>query len=184
MKYVMPIEDKNMVGIIADYFLEKNERDYVLFMTGVYLGRRISDILQYRVRDLRDKDHISIQEQKTGKTILLPINPHLQKIYKEFFKRKKDYEYVFRDSRSKRNKPISRVRAWQILKNAAQEIGYKGSLSCHTLRKTFGYWLYVNSGGDIVMVQELLGHSSAAYTRRYIGIDQQKKEKAVNELKF
>lgn len=184
MKYVMPIEDKNMVGIIADYFLEKNERDYVLFMTGVYLGRRISDILQYRVRDLRGKDHISIQEQKTGKTILLPINPHLQKIYKEFFKGKKDYEYVFRDSRSKRNKPISRVRAWQILKNAAQEIGYKGSLSCHTLRKTFGYWLYVNSGGDIVMVQELLGHSSAAYTRRYIGIDQQKKEKAVNELKF
>lgn len=184
MKYVMPIEDKNMVGIIADYFLEKNERDYVLFMTGVYLGRRISDILQYRVRDLRDKDHISIQEQKTGKTILLPINPHLQKIYKEFFKGKKDYEYVFRDSRSKRNKPISRVRAWQILKNAAQEIGYKGSLSCHTLRKTFGHWLYVNSGGDIVMVQELLGHSSAAYTRRYIGIDQQKKEKAVNELKF
>ena len=151
MKYVMPIEDKNMVGIIADYFLEKNERDYVLFMTGVYLGRRISDILQYRVRDLRDKDHISIQEQKTGKTILLPINPHLQKIYKEFFKGKN---------------------------------GYKVSLSCHTLRKTFGYWLYVNSGGDIVMVQELLGHSSAAYTRRYIGIDQQKKEKAVNELKF
>lgn len=184
MKYVMPIEDKNMVGMIGDYFLEKNERDYVLFMTGVYLGRRISDILQYRVRDLRDKDHIAIEEQKTGKTILLPINPNLKKIYKEFFKGKKDYEYVFRDSRSKRNKPISRVRAWQILKNAAQEIGYKGSLSCHTLRKTFGYWLYVNSGGDIVMVQELLGHSSAAYTRRYIGIDQQKKEKAVNELKF
>lgn len=184
MKYVMPIEDKNLVGMIADYFREKNERDYVLFMTGVYLGRRISDILQYRVRDLRDKDHIAIEEQKTGKTILLPINPNLKKIYKEYFKGKKDYEFVFRDSRSKGNKPISRVRAWQILKEAAGEIGYKGSLSCHTLRKTFGYWLYVNSGGDIVMVQELLGHSSPAYTRRYIGIDQQKKEKAVNELNF
>lgn len=183
MKYVMPIEDKDMIGVIADYFKEKNERDYVLFMCGVYLGRRISDILQYRVRDLREKDHIFIPEAKTGKSILLPINPHLQKILKEFFKGKKDYEFVFR-RQGKRNRPISRVRAWQILQEAAQEINYKGSLSCHTLRKTFGYWLYVNTGGDIVLVQELLGHSSPAYTRRYIGIDQQKKEKAVNELRF
>ena len=44
MKYVMPIEDRRMVGVIGDYLRERNERDYVLFMTGVYLGRRISDI--------------------------------------------------------------------------------------------------------------------------------------------
>ena len=62
MKYVMPIEDKKMVGVIGDYLREKNQRDYVLFMTGVYLGRRISDILQYRVKDLRDKEHIYIPE--------------------------------------------------------------------------------------------------------------------------
>ena len=137
MKYVMPIEDRRMVGVIGDYLRERNERDYVLFMTGVYLGRRISDILQYRVRDLRGKDRIAIAEQKTGETILLPINPHLQKIY-----------------------------------------------SCHTLRKTFAYWLYMDTGGDIVMVQEVLGHSDPSITRRYIGIDQQKKEKAINGLRF
>ena len=39
MKYVMPIEDRRMVGVIGDYLRERNERDYVLFMTGVYLGR-------------------------------------------------------------------------------------------------------------------------------------------------
>lgn len=88
-------------------------------MTGVYLGRRISDILQYRVRDLRGKDRIAIAEQKTGETILLPINPHLQKIYRDFFKGKKDYEFAFRNSRSKQNTPISRIRVWQILNEAA-----------------------------------------------------------------
>ena len=50
MKYVMPIEDKKMVAVIGDYLREKNERDYVLFMTGIYLGRRINDILNYRVK--------------------------------------------------------------------------------------------------------------------------------------
>ena len=38
--------------------------------------------------------------------------------------------------------------------------------------------------GDIVMVQEVLGHSDPSITRRYIGIDQQKKEKAINGLHF
>ena len=161
----MPIEDRRMVGVIGDYLRERNERDYVLFMTGVYLGRRISDILQYRVRDLRGKDRIAIAEQKTGETILLPINPHLQKIYRDFFKGKKDYEYAFRNSRSKQNTPISRIRVWQILNEAADAVGYKESLSCHTLRKTFAYWLYMDTGGDIVMVQEVLGHADPSITR-------------------
>ncbi len=45
MKYVMPIEDKKIISDIGDYLMGRNERDYVLFMTGIYLGRRISDIL-------------------------------------------------------------------------------------------------------------------------------------------
>lgn len=173
-----------MIGAIGDYLREKNERDYVLFMTGIYLGRRIGDILQYRVRDLRDKEHIYIPEEKTGKRILLPINPHLQKLYRDFFRGRKDYEFAFRSSRSRQNRPISRVRVWQILNEAAEAVGYKQSLSCHVLRKTFAYWLYMDSGGDIVMVQEILGHDDPGITRRYIGIDQQKKDKAINGLKF
>lgn len=184
MKYVMPIEDRKMVGIIGDYLREKCERDYVIFMTGVYLGRRISDILNYRVKDLKDKERIALPEQKTGETILLPINPNLQKIYKDYFKGRKDYEFAFRNSRSKANRPISRVRVWQILNEAADAVGYKDRLSCHTLRKTFAYWLYMDTDGDIVMVQEILGHADPGITRRYIGIDQQKKEKAINNLKF
>ncbi len=184
MKYVMPIEDKKIISDIGDYLMGHNERDYVLFMTGIYLGRRISDILQYRVRDLRGKERISIPERKTGDTVLLPVNPHLQKIYRQYFKGRKDYEFAFRNSRSRQNKPISRVRVWQILNQAAEAVCYKDSLSCHTLRKTFAYWLYMDTGGDIVMVQEVLGHDDPSITRRYIGIDQQKKEKAINNLHF
>ena len=179
----MPIEDKRMIADIGDYLKERNERDYVLFMTGIYLGRRISDILEYRVRDLRDKDRIAIRETKTGDTVMLAINPHLKKIYHDFLKGKRDYEFVFKRS-GKKNRPISRVRVWQILKNAADAVGYTDSLSCHVMRKTFAYWLYMDSGGDIVMVQELLGHDDPSITRRYIGIDQQKKDKAICNLNF
>lgn len=183
MKFVMPIMDKRIITDIAGYLEHKNERDYVLFLSGIYLGRRISDILQYRVRDLRDKDYIEIPEQKTGDVVRLSINPKLQKIYKHYFSGKPDYEYVFRCS-GIGNKPISRVRAWQILNDAAAAVGYRDHIGCHSLRKTFAYWLYKESDGDISMVQELLGHDDPAVTRRYIGIDQQKKDAAINGLDF
>ena len=184
MRFVMPITDKRAVTDIAEYLWEKNERDYVLFMTGIYLGRRISDLLEYRVRDLRGKDYVEIPEKKTGDTIRLTINPHLQKIFKHFFQGKKDYEYVFRRSRGKENRPISRVRAWQILNEAAEAVSYNDHVSCHTMRKTFAYWLYKDSGGDISMVQDILGHEAPSITRRYIGIDQQRKDAAINGLHF
>jgi integrase len=34
------------------------------------------------------------------------------------------------------------------------------------------------------MVQELLGHADPGITRRYIGVDQVRKEKAINGLNF
>ena len=52
---------------IARYLRSKSEREYVMFVTGIYSGLRISDILKLRVRDIRGKDHISIREKKTGK---------------------------------------------------------------------------------------------------------------------
>jgi integrase len=55
---VEPIRDMDIVLDIADYLKSKNERDYVLFMFGIYSGLRISDILPIRVRDVRDKDFI------------------------------------------------------------------------------------------------------------------------------
>ena len=76
------------------------------------------------------------------------------------------------------------MRAWQILNEAAEAVSYNDHVSCHTMRKTFAYWLYKDSGGDISMVQDILGHEDPSITRRYIGIDQQRKDAAINGLHF
>lgn len=64
MNTVEPIRDFDLIQDIADYLKDNRERDYVLFMTGIYIGRRISDILPLKVRDVKDKDHIYIREKK------------------------------------------------------------------------------------------------------------------------
>ena len=59
MNTVEPIRDMDLVMDLAEYLKSNNERDYVLFMFGIYTGLRISDILKFRIRDVREKDAIS-----------------------------------------------------------------------------------------------------------------------------
>ena len=58
MNSVEPIREQSAIDGIAEKLKEYSQRDYVLFYMGIYLGRRISDILSLRVKDVKDKDYI------------------------------------------------------------------------------------------------------------------------------
>ena len=57
-------------------------------------------------------------------------------------------------------------------------LGYDG-ISTHSFRKWYATEIYKNNGCDIALVQRLLQHSSAATTQRYIGIEPQRIEQAI-----
>ncbi len=57
-------------------------------------------------------------------------------------------------------------------------LGYSG-ISTHSFRKWYATEIYRNNSFDIALVQRLLQHSSAAVTQRYIGIEPQRIEKAI-----
>lgn len=168
MNTVQPIRDFNTIQDIADVLREKSERDYVLFMTSLYLGRRISDILPLKVRDVRNKQKIYIREKKKNKEITLIINDELKKIFKEYCKNKPDREYLFRRSKGK-NLPITRQQWWFILNQAAKKIGYEEKIGCHTPRKSLGHYLY-EQGVDAYKIMLILNHDDIDYTKRYIGV--------------
>jgi integrase len=181
MKVVEPIRDIDIVLDIADYLKIRSERDYVLFMFGIYTGLRICDILKLRIRDVRDKDYISITQQKTDKNSRILIHDELKNIIKKYIKDKNDFEYLF-SSRKGKNSPIRREQAYRILKEAANAFGLD-CIGCHTLRKTFGYFLYKETN-DIVAIKELFNHSDIGVTLRYIGMNQDKKDNVVKKLSF
>lgn len=181
MNTVEPIRDMDTILDIADYLKIRNIRDYVMFMFGIYSGLRISDILKFRVRDVRDKDNISIREKKTGKEKKFPINKDLNKILNDYIKDKRDFEFLFKTP-NKPNAPITRQQAYNILTNAAKMFGID-SVGTHTLRKTFGYHMYKQTN-DASLIMDILNHSDIHYTLRYIGINQDCKNKAYNNLSF
>lgn len=187
MNTVQPIRDKRIVNDIADYLYTKDlgkqneKRDYVMYMTGIYSGIRISDILLLRVRDVRNKDHISIREKKTGKEKRFKINKNLKKIFEDYIVGRRDYEYLYQRN-GELNKPISRQYAYKVLSEAGMKFGLE-SIGTHTMRKTFGYHFY-KQYKDVATLMVIFNHSNEHTTLRYIGVEQNDIDRKMDGLSF
>lgn len=160
---------------------ERGKRAYLLFICGVYLGLRISDLLKLRVGDLRG-DKITMREKKTKKRTELPVANIIRRAARELLSEEDDDTLVFRSPQKTRpDKAIARKTAYNDINAVARAVGVKGPIGCHTMRKTFGYHQY-KMDGDIAFLQEWFNHSSPAITLRYIGIDQDRRRKKVNRM--
>ena len=110
--------------------------------------------------------------ERNRKPRTVELIPELAKILKEYIRDKKDYEYMFK-SRKGTNKPIGVQAVTNAIKQAANYFGLY-DITAHSMRKTYAYKIYIESARDIVVVKELLGHSSIEETKRYIGLDREK----------
>lgn len=187
-KPASPIKSKVSVLDMQDYLKARDERNYVLFTLGVSTGYRAGDLVELKVRDVRKalKDnYFEILEgkkrnsknikKKNLKPRKVKINSALEGILREYIDGRMDYEYVF-ESRKGINQHISVSSFSRILKSAGKELGFK-NVSAHTMRKTYAYYIYVNSEHNLTLVKEMLGHSFEDETRRYIGIDEETYDK-------
>lgn len=75
--------------------------------------------------------------------------------------------------------PITERAVQKRLQSVCSYLGYSEDISTHSFRKFYATEIYNDNGYNIVLVQQLLQHSSAAVTQRYIGIQQQELEKAI-----
>lgn len=159
----------------------KNPRDRFLFVCGINMGYRISDLLKLTVKDVVDetgkpRDFLTVKEQKTGNVRTVKLNKAIKDMIKEMDLDLSDPDAFLFESRQIRKKTgkkeaISRVQAYRIFNEAAEAAKVKINIGTHTLRKTFGYHAY-KQGIDITLLMDIFGHSSAKQTLKYIGITQ------------
>lgn len=168
MAMVQPIRDIKDIENMKRVLKKSGQRDYMLFLTGINTGLRISDILKLKVSDVKGKSHISIKEKKTGKNKRLLLNAPFKVELDEYIADMQDDEPLFKSQKGD-NKPIGVVRAWGILKDAAEKCGLD-EIGTHTLRKTFGYHFY-QQYKDVALLQDIFNHSSESITLIYIGIN-------------
>ena len=74
-----------------------------------------------------------------------------------------------------RQHPINRSQAYRIVKEAAAQTTNSRMVSCHSMRKTFGYHAW-KQGAQPARLMGLFNHSSYDVTKRYLEIEQDKKD--------
>ena len=169
---------KEIIQTMRDGFsgCRPNERIATALVLEGNLGLRISDILKLRLCDIvRDGDRyrLEISEQKTGKLRIFTVPMVLYQYIENYCLRNgiKRTAVMF---------PITERAAQKQLSIVCDYLGYDG-ISTHSFRKWYATEIYKANGYDIVLVQRLLQHSSAATTQRYIGIKPQRIEQAIEK---
>lgn len=161
--------------------ISKLERDgeykyCLLIATGVFTGLRISDLLQLRFSQFENTDILTVQEQKTGKTRKIKINPDLKTIIERVKGRMGVVNtdqciFLNRYKTKAIDKSWVNVELKRIFKKYGIEL--EGNVSSHMFRKTLGNRvLRLNNYSEesVILLMHLFGHSSVGLTKRYLGI--------------
>lgn len=182
---VSPIKKQKDIEKIKQYFMgHASKRNYALFVVGINVGLRASDLTKLLIGDVYDldkskvKDSVRVVEQKTGKEREFVLNKAAQDAIALYLSERGTVaadDWLFLSQ--KRGK-LSVKSVNRLIRDTCKELGIKGRYGSHTLRKTFGYHAYMKNiqsdPGFINTLQVLLNHSSARTTLRYIDIDREK----------
>lgn len=178
-----PIRNKEHLKRLAGYYLERGQiRNYTMIIMGVYTVLRISDLLRLKWSDVYDEErgvfleHVTVTEKKTGKTKTIALNRQILGALRLCLPHRRS-EFIFASNR-KSGKAISRVQAWRIIREAVTAVGINGKVSCHSLRKTWGYHACRSGKVLPVVVMTIYNHSNFETTKRYLGIAQDDLDKA------
>ena len=154
--------------------VKPNDRIATALTLQANLGLRIGDVVKLKLSDIvleNGRYHLAITEEKTGKVRNFTVPSEV-------------YIYIQNYALEHSLKPKQRlfdlsVRTVQNhLQLTCEYLGIYG-LGTHSFRKFFAQTIYENNNYDIVLIKELLQHSSVAITQRYVGVGSQRIEKAL-----
>ena len=176
MKATEPIRNKHQVRQFISYYYQQGQlRNYVLAAICAHTALRISDVLALSYEDVYDtvskrpRKSVTLTEKKTGKTKTIALHKNIITALNLYRHTAKPGAALILNSQT--GKAITRVHAYRILRAAADALGFGQNVSCHSLRKTFGYHAWKN-GTSPAVIMEIYNHSSLAITRRYLGVNQ------------
>ncbi len=192
MSTTQPIKDKQDLKNFMEYYqkVRPHPRNHAMIVFGLHTALRISDILKLKwkmVYDFNEKsfrNHLYLLEQKTGKESIIALNPHvIQSLECYFQQRNADSDdYIFTKTTNFQS-PLSRSQAFRIIKRAADASVHASNISCHSLRKTFGYHAW-KQGTPPALLMDIYNHSSYAITKKYLGISQDERDSIFMGMDF
>ena len=155
---------------------KSNNRIATILLLEANLGLRIGDLLRLRLNNIiqdGERYRLDMVEQKTGKRRIFTVPT-------EIYNYIRLYCYENNISPTAEIFPIGERAVQKQLKIVADYLNLT-NISTHSFRKYFATQVYINNNYDIMLVKELLQHSSVRTTQRYITMNRETIEKALRE---
>lgn len=151
MNNVDAIFEVNDIEKIKITLINTSYRNYMIFNVGINTGMKINDILKLK--------KIDINKYK--------FNEKLKEDLTKYAEEMNPNQYLF--CNEKTEQPILVRTFWKILNQAGKKNGIS-NIGNNSMRKTFGYHLFLKTN-NIKLVQNMLGHHSPNHTLTYLGIE-------------
>jgi integrase/recombinase XerD len=128
-------------------------------------GLRLSECLNLKVNDLNLKDDYGwVRKGKGSKDRIFILSKNVSAELRLYLKGKEGY--IFTNSQGNKLSPRN---IQKIIKTNAQKAGINKDVTPHKLRHSFATHL-LESGTDVRVIQELLGHSNLQTTQIYTSV--------------
>ena len=170
-------EDINKMIEAIDLSKPEGPRNKAILEVLYGCGLRVSELTELKLSNLYlDIEFVKVTG-KGSKERLVPIggsaikalNIWIEQVRVHIPIKKGEEDMVFLNRRGSR---LSRMYIFMVIKELAQIIGLKKTISPHTFRHSFATHL-VEGGADLRAVQEMLGHESITTTEIYTHLDRE-----------
>lgn len=172
-----------------DLSTPEGARNRAMLETLYSSGLRVSELVNLKLNNLHFDVGFLQVIGKGNKERLVPIGNDAQRFVKIYIDeirgkhpqkpaQKGNEAFVFLNRNGKK---LTRVMIFTIIKNLANTIGLKKSISPHTFRHSFATHL-IEGGADLRAVQEMLGHESITTTEIYTHLDRDYLRQVIQEF--
>ena len=173
---VLSIEEIDQLISAIDMSKSESHRNRAIIETLYSCGLRVSELVNLRFSDLFFEEGFIRVIGKGNKERLVPVSTSVEReinLYNDHIRRHQQIRsgnenIVFLN---RRGAQLTRVMIFTIIKNLADSIGLKKSISPHTFRHSFATHL-IEGGANLRAIQEMLGHESITTTEIYTHLDQ------------
>jgi integrase len=125
---------------------------------------RVGDTVNLKFNQFKEGNTLEVLESKTGKK-------------KEIIERRRQtfpkdkYVFTSHSNRASGKASVSREQVNREIKQAAKNIGIKGTLGCHSFRMFSATQVWEQSNGNLALAMKALNHSDPKVTMNHLKID-------------
>ena len=155
--YALPIKDVELIEKIKSMYKENEDyRGLLAFLISINTGLKISDLLKLDVKDVKNKDILSLIEPYSKEIVTFVLTDEIKDVaIKVVTDRKKD-DYLFKSRFGNR---YARCDLYHSFNDICKKLKVEDKYSIASWRKTFAYH-YFKLTGDICKIMTIFHHNS------------------------